>query len=299
MALRLFSSFRTNFALKTMPSAIQNLSSETSSFCFETHAYEKHSTPINSHRRLSSATNPFLSRTKELTLQNLFSSSIRQFHAQTSPLLFRITDSLLGEPLKKKKKIDPMQIKLKEDRIKGKVQRAIDRLSRFAGKLKPIDEFEVPRKLIKERQARTRTLEPLSFEESENRARLSREWLKYKTDENWRQMEAIWKVQNSQEKALNELRKESEELYQAAIATDPDMIPMVSPIVTSTPPIANYEAPDGNHTDVTKTFEYEVDLQKVLDANAYYQNSKWSQKKQKEEDYESDSDDEKSKKKKK
>ena len=79
--------------------------------------------------------------------------------------------------------------------------------------------------------------------------------------------EQIRRVQASQRKALLELKAVSEELYLKAIAVDEEMLRLKSPIITLTPPIEDYEAPDGQHKDVTKTFEYEVDFLKVLEAN--------------------------------
>merc|ERR1712168_678439 len=204
----------------------------------------------------------------------------RPFHAASSRLDFRLDPILFAEPLKKKRKIDPAVLKRREDRIRGKIQRALDRLGRFAEKLKPVDEFEIPRALLKERDARTRVLEPLSFEESEKRAKLKRQHselslLAYELDRN-----QIWRVQESQRRALAELKAESEELYLKAIEIDEGLMGMVSPIVTATPPIAGYEAPDGEHTDVTKTFEYDVDFMTVLEANLSHNKPKWQLKKE-------------------
>lgn len=70
----------------------------------------------------------------------------------------------------------------------------------------------------------------------------------------------------------------SEELYLKAIAVDEEMLRLKSPIITLTPPIEDYEAPDGQHKDVTKTFEYEVDFLKVLEANK--EKPKWALKKE-------------------
>lgn len=47
----------------------------------------------------------------------------------------------------------------------------------------------------------------------------------------------------AQEKALNELRLESEELYQAAIQLDNDLIPFKAEGPVVTPPIDKYVSP--------------------------------------------------------
>lgn len=209
-----------------------------------------------------------------------FLPSHRCFHAASSRLDFRLNPVLFGEPLKKKRKIDPALLKKREDRIRGKIERALDRLGRFADKLKPIDEFEVPRALMKEREARTRVVEPLSFEESEKRAKLKREYSEWSTEMYRVDAAQIKRVHESQRRAMAELKAESEELYLKAVETDDAMLEMMSPILTSTPPIAGYEAPDGGHNDVTKTFEYEVDFMTVLEANLSHHKPKWQLKKE-------------------
>jgi len=57
----------------------------------------------------------------------------------------------------------------------------------------------------------------LSFEESERRALLHKDWSRYKAKQHYREMTAVAQVRWSQQQALEELRKESEELYQSAI----------------------------------------------------------------------------------
>ena len=57
----------------------------------------------------------------------------------------------------------------------------------------------------------------MSFEESERRALLEKKWSRYKTAEFTTEMNTVQRAINSQNKALAELRLESEELYQAAI----------------------------------------------------------------------------------
>ena len=57
----------------------------------------------------------------------------------------------------------------------------------------------------------------LSFEESERRALLLKDWTRYKTKQHFCEMAAVTRVRRSQQRALEELRKESEELYQSAI----------------------------------------------------------------------------------
>ena len=64
---------------------------------------------------------------------------------------------------------------------------------------------------------RKRETSPVSYEESEHRAALVKTWSRYKRDQFVHEMNEILRVQRSQRKALDELRQESEELYQLAI----------------------------------------------------------------------------------
>jgi large subunit ribosomal protein L40 len=57
----------------------------------------------------------------------------------------------------------------------------------------------------------------LTPETLEERALLYKEWARYKKKQNVNNMQMIDRLVFSQQKALDELRQESEELYQAAI----------------------------------------------------------------------------------
>lgn len=56
-----------------------------------------------------------------------------------------------------------------------------------------------------------------SVEVLEKRVLLEKQWAKYKFDQHLADIRMIERMFNSQQKALDELRKESEELYQEAI----------------------------------------------------------------------------------
>lgn len=53
-----------------------------------------------------------------------------------------------GEPLKKKKRVDPAIIKAREEKRKRRLEKQIRRLEKGARQTKPIDECEVPLVLI-------------------------------------------------------------------------------------------------------------------------------------------------------
>ncbi len=59
----------------------------------------------------------------------------------------------------------------------------------------------------------------------------------------------------SQQKALKELRAESEELYQAAIQMDFGYIPYEIKGPNETPPIEGYEPDEGDYFDISRKWD--------------------------------------------
>jgi len=57
----------------------------------------------------------------------------------------------------------------------------------------------------------------LTFEESERRIKLFREWAQYKNSQHTEQINAILTAIKSRERAMDELRKISEQLYLDAL----------------------------------------------------------------------------------
>lgn len=68
------------------------------------------------------------------------------------------------------------------------------------------------------------------------------------------EVQAVEDALEAQREALEELKLESEELYQAALKPDPLLFPFTHEGPTYTPPNAKYEAPDGKYTDITKVY---------------------------------------------
>ncbi len=73
--------------------------------------------------------------------------------------------------------------------------------------------------------------------------------------EKLRDYQQIDNVLNAQEKALQELRFESKELYEAAIQPDLNLVPFHVEGPTATPPIDKYESPDGDYTNISKKWD--------------------------------------------
>lgn len=64
---------------------------------------------------------------------------------------------------------------------------------------------------------RLRKIPPMSEEEAESRILLIKEWNRYKTQQHLANIQELDSILYSQQKALDELRTESEDLYQEAI----------------------------------------------------------------------------------
>ncbi|XP_071447371.1 large ribosomal subunit protein mL40 [Hetaerina americana] len=179
-------------------------------------------------------------------------TSVRNISIPTNILLLRSTACLYAEPLKKKKRLDPQILKQREERKKKRLEKQIRKLEKSARQFKPIEEVEIPLKLIDERQLRSRNLPSLSPEEEEKRALLFKEWAKYKRDQKLADIQMIDRVVFSQQKALDELRNVSESLYQEAIKIDSRLIPFEVTGPVRTPPIRGYNASDGDYVDVSR-----------------------------------------------
>merc|ERR1711973_188748 len=128
------------------------------------------------------------------------------------PLLFRTSLPMLAEPLKKKKKMDPAVIKAREKKKKRKIEKSIRRLEKNAKELKPIEELGIPLVLAKEKSLRTRK-ENLSEAEQESNTLLLKSWSRYKYNQQLNENRMIDRITNSQQRALDQLKCISPELY--------------------------------------------------------------------------------------
>ncbi|XP_015272393.1 PREDICTED: 39S ribosomal protein L40, mitochondrial [Gekko japonicus] len=171
----------------------------------------------------------------------------RENHWQSSLLALGAALPMRAEP-RKKKKVDPRRDQAMKDRMRKKLKK----LEKAPQELIPIEDFITPFKYMDEK--RVRATSPLSFEESERRALLMKKWSVYKQQQREAEMETIQSLLKAQEKALNELRLESEELYQAAIQRDDSLFPFEREEPMHTPPLPKYEAPEGKCNDVTRVY---------------------------------------------
>lgn len=121
--------------------------------------------------------------------------------------------------------------------------------------LKPIDEVQLMASMSNELNIRQRPVSEHSNDKLEERIITLKLWSKYKHDEHYFNLQVISDLEFSQQRALNELREVSEDLYQAAIKVDESILPYQLTGPVETPPIENYQSPDGEYIDISKKWD--------------------------------------------
>ncbi|KAG7490966.1 39S ribosomal protein L40, mitochondrial [Solea senegalensis] len=164
-----------------------------------------------------------------------------------SVMTLKTSAPLRGEP-KKKKKVDPRRELLMRERLKKKLKR----MEKIPPEYIPIEDFVTPFKCLDD--TRVRSSPRLSFEESEGRAMLLKEWSQYKQKQHLAEVQAVELALEAQREALEELKLESEELYLAALKPDPLLFPFSHKGPVYTPPKTKYDAPEGKYNDITKVY---------------------------------------------
>ncbi|KAL7301531.1 hypothetical protein TKK_0005963 [Trichogramma kaykai] len=171
-----------------------------------------------------------------------------------SPLNLNVTSVLYAEPLKKKKRMDPAIIRAREERRKKKLEKFIRRLEKHAQQLKPIAEQEIPIHM-KDALAEGKIVVPEPTpEEKEEKFFVLKDWTRFKTREHRTTLKLINQLVGEKEKFLEELKKESPEKYEEAIQLNPNILPLSIKGPTHSPPIENYDAPDGEYYDITRKY---------------------------------------------
>ncbi|CAM4719376.1 unnamed protein product [Leuciscus chuanchicus] len=173
--------------------------------------------------------------------------AVRHSHWFTSMLSLKTSVPLRAEP-KKKKKVDPRREIMMKERLKKKLKK----LERVPPEMIPIEDFITSAKSFDD--TRVREAPELSFEESERRALLLKEWSRYKRSQHQTEMLVIQEALEAQTQALEELKLESEELYKAAVSPDTDIFPFQHDGPCYTPPLTSYEAPEGKYNDITRVY---------------------------------------------
>jgi len=84
---------------------------------------------------------------------------------------------------------------------------------------------------------------------------LEKKWARHQFGVHTREIRMMDRLLSSQQRALEELKAESEELYQAAIQMDFSYIPCEIKGPVDTPPIPDYDPTEGDYVDVSKKWE--------------------------------------------
>uniref|UniRef100_A0A8D2B945 Large ribosomal subunit protein mL40 n=1 Tax=Sciurus vulgaris TaxID=55149 RepID=A0A8D2B945_SCIVU len=175
-------------------------------------------------------------------------TQIRDTHQRASLLSFWELIPMRAEPLRKKKKVDPKKDQAAKDRLKKRIRK----LEKASQELIPIEDFITPVRFLD--KSRQRTQMELPFEESERRALLLKKWSLYKQQEHQMERNAIRAMLQAQQEALQELKLESLELYTEAIKRNASLFPFEREGPNYTPPIFNYQPPEGRYNDITKVY---------------------------------------------
>jgi len=151
--------------------------------------------------------------------------------------------------------MDPAVIRAREERRKRKLEKQIRRLEKHQNQMKPLEELEIPPAVADDPKGRARPLPQLTTEQIEERWLIQKEWSRYKFAQHSKEIRMIDRLVESQNKALTELRKESEELYQAAIAFVPNYLPIEIKGPVETPPKPGYVAKEGDFIDISRKWD--------------------------------------------
>ncbi|XP_003744363.1 39S ribosomal protein L40, mitochondrial [Galendromus occidentalis] len=162
------------------------------------------------------------------------------------------SSQLWAEPMRKRRRMDPALLKMREQRKIRKLEKGIRQLKKHAKKMKPIDEMEVSPKLQRELADRKRQLPDLPPNIVSFRQDLIRVWSRVQSAYYKDETKIISAMLHCQNAALEDLKEADPGLYDAAMQPDLSLIPFKIDAVTETPPLKNYQPPDGKYTETTK-----------------------------------------------
>lgn len=168
---------------------------------------------------------------------------------------FSTTTTLFAEPPRKRRRVDPVVLKVRVERKIVKTEKEIQRIESEPREPIPILEYQLNKTEIRDLQARpARKIEDVDgLNESTIRA-AQRLWGFYRHAQTRMEQKSIRQVELSQTRALETLKNLDEALYNRTISVDEDtLIPYKSNhIRKETAPNSNYTRPDGYIKDVSK-----------------------------------------------
>lgn len=143
-----------------------------------------------------------------------------------------------GANVPKKKKKNPLESRKKAVK---EAQRILQmRISQIEASRPQMEEID-PELLRPERQ---RKRAEVNENEAERRLLLAKDWSRYQMERHKEDYRNLTRLVACRRRALVELRKASETLYEKAVAVDKNLFPFERHGPTFTPQIPNYDAPD-------------------------------------------------------
>lgn len=159
---------------------------------------------------------------------------------------------ILAMPSKKRRKVDPILDKAKQDKRKKRIIKALRKMDKKERMPVPLPEIDVSQTLRKELDMRQRNV-VVTEELEDERIDIVKDWARYSSARHMKELKEIDTVILAQKAALEELRLADQELYRQALEPDLSLIPYTAKGPCFTPVIPDY-LQDGEHQDVTKRF---------------------------------------------
>lgn len=201
---------------------------------------------------------------------------------------------LMSAPVKKKRRSDPMLDRKRDEKRLRKYTKALKKMEKKDRINKPLIELEVDPNMFggEMKLKRERVLPSITSEQKEEKIEthelLKKEWSRYAGKRHLKEIKLVDSVIIHRQIALEELRKESNELYAHAIKPEPGLLNDDSKVYykavgpTSTPPIRKeFEETDedwlvdGHYKEVTKSFNIQYgDLKAFMNHLLYRQRKK-------------------------
>eukprot|EP00095_Tigriopus_kingsejongensis_P003207 maker-scaffold50_size457468-snap-gene-1.17 protein:Tk03207 transcript:maker-scaffold50_size457468-snap-gene-1.17-mRNA-1 annotation:"39s ribosomal protein mitochondrial" len=169
-----------------------------------------------------------------------------------APAWLHTSAAWMSLPSKKKRRMDPMVDKMREDKRRGRLAKALKKMQRKDRIPRPIVELEIQPHIVQELSTRHRSL-TVTDEVREERILLGKEWTRFAGRRFLKEIKQYDSVIISQQKALEELRGLSLNLYFEAIQSDLGLLPfrVKGPVYTSR--LEDY-IQDGEYKDTSKQF---------------------------------------------
>uniref|UniRef100_A0A158P7V4 Large ribosomal subunit protein mL40 n=1 Tax=Angiostrongylus cantonensis TaxID=6313 RepID=A0A158P7V4_ANGCA len=152
--------------------------------------------------------------------------------------------------MKKQKKVDPEV----EARKRRRLEKEIRQMLKHSKKPKPVDELLLDVKSAKNIDERYREHALLTEEQIDERAVALKDYTRSRNtlqrlDDKW-----VRSALKAQRKALNELKLIDAVLYQKAVEPVAGPLNIVLHGPGLSPPVADYQSPDGDYIDTTRTW---------------------------------------------